>query len=549
MSDRPARSRVLPVHAHSRRPSSASLAVLAVALALGACTVLPRVPAVANGPAGEAAACDALAARLDEAVRAAGVGDAQQARVAPARWLRVDRFDASFAAEMVSDAATHAWLERLRAADADARRVEVSNLPRATLAALADAAPGATLAAGPADTAPTPAAGRADAASTPATVRADAASTLATAIARCGRSETAALARDIDALGRVRAAARVPDDYVGWQRALGLYPIAVLPFGAGVRREEARGRAAFARNAAHIAEGTIRYAPAPPDSATPAIVPASLTRDALGVPVLDARERVALLARHAPVLALAGGGPDDRFGRPTLDSNDRAAVDTSEPWLHGRVAFTRWEGAIRIQLVYTAWFPRRPSTGALDLLAGHLDGVILRLTLDEDGRVAMVDAIHACGCWHLFVPVGERRVRPPPVAGEEWAFVPARLAAVPLGARVRIRLATGTHALEGIDTVGPEVVADASYRLADEDTLRTLPRPGGGTRSLYDPRGLVPGTERAERWLFWPMGIADAGSMRQWGRHATAFVGRRHFDEPDLLERRFEPGVPVPGDD
>jgi hypothetical protein len=27
--------------------------------------------------------------------------------------------------------------------------------------------------------------------------------------------------------------------------------------------------------------------------------------------------------------------------------------------------------------------------------------------------------------------------------------------------------------------------------------------------------------------------------MREWGRHATAFLGRRHFDDPDLIERRF----------
>jgi len=28
--------------------------------------------------------------------------------------------------------------------------------------------------------------------------------------------------------------------------------------------------------------------------------------------------------------------------------------------------------------------------------------------------------------------------------------------------------------------------------------------------------------------------------MRQWGHHATAFVGRRHFDEPELLGRYFD---------
>ena len=62
----------------------------------------------------------------------------------------------------------------------------------------------------------------------------------------------------------------------------------------------------------------------------------------------------------------------------------------------------------------------------------------------------------------------------------------------------------------------------------------------GQRRSLFDPDGVVRGTERAERFLFWPMGIANAGAMRQWGRHATAFIGRRHFDDADLIERRFD---------
>jgi hypothetical protein len=64
--------------------------------------------------------------------------------------------------------------------------------------------------------------------------------------------------------------------------------------------------------------------------------------------------------------------------------------------------------------------------------------------------------------------------------------------------------------------------------------------PGGGRRSLFDPDGLVAGSERGERWLFWPMGVREPGAMRQWGHHATAFVGRRHFDDPDMMDRYFE---------
>jgi len=70
--------------------------------------------------------------------------------------------------------------------------------------------------------------------------------------------------------------------------------------------------------------------------------------------------------------------------------------------------------------------------------------------------------------------------------------------------------------------------------------LRSLARPDGGRRSAFGPDGLIAGSERAERFVFWPMGIASAGAMRQWGRQATAFVGRRHIDDADLIERRFE---------
>ena len=56
---------------------------------------------------------------------------------------------------------------------------------------------------------------------------------------------------------------------------------------------------------------------------------------------------------------------------------------------------------------------------------------------------------------------------------------------------------------------------------------------------MFGADGIVKGTERAERWLLWPTGVRETGAMRQWGNHAIAFVGRRHFDDPDLIERNF----------
>jgi hypothetical protein len=61
----------------------------------------------------------------------------------------------------------------------------------------------------------------------------------------------------------------------------------------------------------------------------------------------------------------------------------------------------------------------------------------------------------------------------------------------------------------------------------------------GGSRSLFRENSLVPGSKRLERFLLWPTGVLSPGAMRQWGRHAVAFVGKRHFDDPRLVERIF----------
>lgn len=108
-----------------------------------------------------------------------------------------------------------------------------------------------------------------------------------------------------------------------------------------------------------------------------------------------------------------------------------------------------------------------------------------------------------------------------------------------------MRLASASHYVVGSECDGG--AAGTPYTLRDENELRSLATPQGNTRSVFGPEGLVAGSQRAERFVFWPMGIASAGAMRQWGHHATAFVGRRHFDDADLIEARFEiPALDAP---
>lgn len=519
------------------------IVALALALTLAACTSAPLHRSLPDEPAATLDGCHELARALRVAVAKAGVGDAQAVAIDGFAWLRADRFTVALGAKAASVEQTDAWLARLQTLDAQARRIELANLPDSavTEAALTDALTNDATVTGSEKTA-TGTPGRALAEDATAARLA-----LQTRIDTCGRASIVAITRDPALRERLRRSAQVPDDYVDWQRALGVYPLSALAFEAGVRREEAAMAAAHARHAdapARDARIMLIGPPANGAMADAGLRLADIRRDALGVPQPDERQAAALLARHAPIIALAGQGNDDRIGRLRLDAQSRSVVDIGQPAVYGRITFMRWQGEVRAQLVYTAWFARRPPEHSTDLLAGHLDGIVLRLTLNTDERIDMIDSIHPCGCWHQFIPVGDWQVQAAPAPREEWAFVARRLTSVPPGHRVRIRISAGAHMLEGIDSIdslaghGVDSTPEP-YALLADDLLRSLALPSGGRRSLYDPRGFVPGTERAEAWLFWPMGISEAGSMRQWGHHATAFVGRRHFDDADLLDRRF----------
>jgi hypothetical protein len=419
--------------------------------------------------------CTRWFAQLDAAVDAAGVRDAQDERIDGFAGLRVDRFGAATRSSV--DAA--AWLARAATLDQQGRDVEIANLPRPAF---------------PIDDA------------------ADAGAARTRSEACRGRRLTQ-LRNDAAARQALLARATVPDRYATPLRALGLYPLVRVPFFAGVNAWQTRHEKDMARWAA-APPPLLRFVPPRGSDA----------------PLFEIETRGGALA------------PFDRFGMPAWRSGDSDVpdVDTTQPIVFERDAQTLYGGQVLKQRVFTLWFPERPITGRFDLLGGALDGVIVRLTYAPDGAPLMLDTIHACGCYHLFFPADTVRLRDGAPTNEEWAFVPARLPRLQPGQRLVVRIASATHYVSGVIADGADAGGGgAPYTLRDEHLLRTLPRPGGGTRSLYAADGLVRGSERGERFLFWPMGIASAGAMRQWGHHATAFVGRRHFDDPNLLEERF----------
>lgn len=482
-----------------------------LALLLAGCAGLPpSVDLPAAAP--QARQCLDWLDRLDAAVDAAGVADAQASRVPGFPFLRVNRFLAGFRAAELGGEGFAAWLDRLIALDRDARRVEIANLPPAALAELAAGGSRALL---------------------------------QQEVTRCGvLLRDAVLASEpgrTALIGRVR----VPDDYLTWQRVLGLYPLTVLPFAAGIANWHRQTGAVFAMPPERLAaEGDlVTYFPSAGKALSQEQVAQLLRRargNPLGIPEPWSRDERALLDAFAPVLVVDTTSPDDRIGALVLDAEGVPRVDGAAPTAYTYLSHARFEGRILLQLNYVFWFPSRPATGPLDILAGKLDGIVWRVTLEQDGSVLAADSMHNCGCYHLFFPSARLRPREREPNLDESAFAPQALPPLKAGERFALRIAHRTHYLQRIFTWSEGGASGVNYRFEEYDGLRTLPLPGGGTRSAFGPDGIVPGTQRGERFLFWPMGVPDPGAMRQRGHHATAFVGRRHFDDPQLLERAFE---------
>jgi hypothetical protein len=472
-------------------------------LMLGACVTVqsPQVMHLQSGDAG-VRDCAQWFEVTDAAIEAAGVRDREASTVAGFSYLRSTRFLAAVMPAAGDLSGRRSWMEQMRLADLQAREAELRNLQ-------ADHEIGNAL----------------------------------EMAQHCGRL---LMARDmVDPAVPALLADRVPvsDAYSDGLRVAGLYALTRIPFARGVAQWHAEAKSMFeqSRKGAKPAHPVERYAPENALRYSRAEIAGLFSRadPVLGLLRLSKEEEARLFASHAPVFEVETTGEFDRPGALRWGDADHPVVDTRKPVVYQRLTYTRYGDRTLVQLVYTLWFGERPADKAFDILAGSLDGLVWRVTLAPDGEPLVFDTMHPCGCYHMFFPTPLAAVQPAPDSDDEWAFIPATLPRVQENERVRLRIATRSHYL--ID-VGVETVSGAvsrRYGVLSENELRSLPLPGGGFRSIYGADALVRGTERGERFLFWPMGIPSAGAMRQWGNHATAFLGRRHFDDADLIERRF----------
>ena len=182
---------------------------------------------------------------------------------------------------------------------------------------------------------------------------------------------------------------------------------------------------------------------------------------------------------------------EDRIGAIGLDAARRSRVAVDSPVVYAYVSHARWRGEILLQLNYVFWFPSRPSDGAYDLLAGHLDGITWRVTLAPDGSVLVADTIHNCGCYHLFFPSPALLPVAYGAAAEEQPFVPQRLPVLNPGERFTLHIAARTHYLQRVTATAGETGAGHAYDVQRYDVLRSLDTGRGVQASLFGPDGVV----------------------------------------------------------
>lgn len=478
-----------------------------LALLLAGCAMLPLPTRSARiGETGPLGSCADFFASLDKRTAEAEVLDSGDFRVKNHPYLRVNRFLASFRDEVDDKTAFAVWTDRMQALDQDARQYEIANLSDLAVAALDSVNDRAGL---------------------------------YDKVAACGDLLKAADFQRVKHQEGLRRSVAVPDDYIALRRFLGIYPLTSMFIFRGVTIWHAEAHKSYSPKPP-VNWRSIRYIPAQKfDIASVRQNVEPTKRDALGIPVYSAADRQALFRLYAPVWEIQHHGDFDRIGTPIWTGKGALDVNTDRSLTYTLLSFTRFGKEILTQLNYIIWFPSRPKEGTLDIYGGLLDGLIYRVTLDDNKEPLLYETVHNCGCYYKAYPTSRLQIR----EKIDYAEPPLILKAPevnPSKDLMTVSMESRTHYVQHLYPSLRELQsATAVYSLADYGQLRSLPYAADDRRSMFSQNSITPGSERLERFILWPTGVLSPGAMRQWGRHAVAFVGKRHLDDPFFMDSMF----------
>lgn len=431
--------------------------------------------------------CRSKFAQVDAAISHAGAGYAGYHRIKGFPYLRSDRMLAAFGDKVSSFEAFDIWTYELRENDGFARNVELANMGM------------------------------------PDVER----STLLTDLRLCAVWLSNQELADSDTLQKVYQEAQLPSRTSTPDLAR------MHALDRTIQRQQAAIKSDLAGEGKAAAKVTAWY----PRQVTHAIEPPRLLQDPLGRIGYTPTAWQEMAEQLAPRWLIETAGAFDSIGAPAWSADGKATIDPRRHLVYYMPSYARVQGRALVQIVYFVWFSERVSTSHRpDPLAGKIDGLIWRVTLDPAGHPLLFDSMHMSGFDQIwFLPASVTR-REAPGRDEDPLLVAPAVSPEP---HMAVNVHSGSHSPWRVveESAAPQSGAIQEYELVRYDELMTLPIGRNRTRSFFDARGIVPGSERAGRIP--SAGVANAGAIREWGNHPTAITGRHYFDDPGLIEHFF----------
>jgi len=445
--------------------------------------------------------CRQLISITERIISDAEVTDAQNARIVNFPYLRVNRLLSSFRAE-VQNKTFESWLDLLQARGLADWSIELNNLPLPYSRKLTQLTAGFF----PKITSIQP------------------------KLTYCSNTLSRFELSQRSKRDELKRNAIVPSEYNTWQQILGLYPLTAIPFRVGIYRWHQQVLTTFTippLSSLPVKGQLVLYAPE--DSTIKlshkqvAEILQKSTDNPLHIPMPTESQQQKLFAQFAPHFEIDTTSENDRIGAPYWHDANNIRINTIKPVVFHHISQTRMQAKTLLQLNYSIWFPARPKSWPLDLLGGHLDGIIWRVTLNTDGHPLIFDSIHSCGCYHFFFPTQYVAMPESISLFQEPAFAPQKQFNFTTDQPVIIRINSNHHYIQKIYSSPTTDTAKWHYATDNADRLRSLTYINGQNRNLYNKSGIISGSERGERFFFWPMGIPNPGAMRHAPMGASCY--------------------------
>ncbi len=450
--------------------------------------------------------------KLDESVKLTRVQEASVYRISGFPYLRTDRFLLSLKDRLGSDDAFTFWVAGLRQLDQKARTHEIHNLPPSALKALKNQL---NLPADP--------------------------QLLIQKTFQYAQALQEADARQTQFKEILRSATKAPDEYSEVARWLGFYPVFSLVVKKATLKAYRQVRAIHASPVSQLpVYGKLETFGPTPFIAFPLAQVVGWFSDAnrnpLDIPQLSEEQMKTLIYSLAPTIVQDAQTDYDRIGK-VIWQDGRIQIDTAQPTIYYYTTYTFIRGRPSLQLNYSFWYKGRYGPHAPWMERGPLDGLTVRVTLDQDGIPIFLDVVNNCGCYHFFAPKTQR-VIPRPAKATVGPLVATELPENFPNDSLQLRIGAGWHQVQHLDAAALPPKSQ-TYNLVPYEELEELPHSDGRRESVFNSKGIMKGSNRIEPLFFFSMGIAKVGSMRQRGHHPLKLVGKDYFTNPFLFDQNF----------